>query len=211
MKTRAAIAAAVAAVLSVLGVLHAQAGRAPDVSNRPADWPMYNRDLAGTRYSPLTQINRQNIARLIGLDAGTGRPAASFGTKGHVDIGAPYESAPTLYKNLLILGTNGPPGGVRAFDARTGAKVWEFQSVPQSGQVGVETWSGESWRNREGTYSWAFSMTVDAERATVYAAVEAPGPSDYWVADRPGSGVVSMSPVSRESSMTRPNVSWPRR
>src|SRR5437867_4780735 len=28
------------------------------------DWPMYNRDLAGTRYSPLTEINTKNVAKL---------------------------------------------------------------------------------------------------------------------------------------------------
>src|SRR3954463_14171815 len=29
-----------------------------------ADWPTYNRDLAGTRYSPLTQIDTTNVATL---------------------------------------------------------------------------------------------------------------------------------------------------
>jgi len=29
-----------------------------------ADWPTYNRDLASTRYSPLTQINPGNIGNL---------------------------------------------------------------------------------------------------------------------------------------------------
>src|SRR5690349_5708581 len=33
--------------------------RSPD-----ADWPTYNRDLAGTRYSPLTQINTTNVSTL---------------------------------------------------------------------------------------------------------------------------------------------------
>ena len=28
------------------------------------DWPLYSRDLASTRYSPLTQINTQNVAQL---------------------------------------------------------------------------------------------------------------------------------------------------
>src|SRR5437870_6806168 len=32
--------------------------------NSAADWPMYNRDLAGTRYSPLTQISATNVANL---------------------------------------------------------------------------------------------------------------------------------------------------
>jgi glucose dehydrogenase len=31
---------------------------------RDGDWPMYNRDLAGTRYSPLTQINSGNVTKL---------------------------------------------------------------------------------------------------------------------------------------------------
>jgi glucose dehydrogenase len=31
---------------------------------KDADWPMFNRDLAGTRYSPLTQINTANVATL---------------------------------------------------------------------------------------------------------------------------------------------------
>src|SRR5215510_12852761 len=33
-------------------------------SNSAADWPMYNRDLAGTRHSPLTQINAANVSNL---------------------------------------------------------------------------------------------------------------------------------------------------
>jgi quinoprotein glucose dehydrogenase len=28
------------------------------------EWPSYNHDLAGTRFSPLTQINVDNVARL---------------------------------------------------------------------------------------------------------------------------------------------------
>ena len=31
--------------------------------NPAADWPMFNRDLAGTRYSPLTQINTTNVGQ----------------------------------------------------------------------------------------------------------------------------------------------------
>ena len=34
-------------------------GRSPD-----ADWPMFNRDYAGTRFSPLTQINTSNVTNL---------------------------------------------------------------------------------------------------------------------------------------------------
>src|SRR5262249_17791986 len=33
-------------------------------SNLGGDWPMYNRDVAGTRHSPLTQISTSNVANL---------------------------------------------------------------------------------------------------------------------------------------------------
>jgi glucose dehydrogenase len=47
---------------AMLPALWAQAGKAPIAA---ADWPMYNRDLAGTRFSPLSQINGGNVAKLI--------------------------------------------------------------------------------------------------------------------------------------------------
>jgi len=31
----------------------------------PNDWPMYARDLAGTRFSPLKQINAGNVSELV--------------------------------------------------------------------------------------------------------------------------------------------------
>ena len=72
--------------------------------------------------------------RLIALNATTGESVLGFGNKGEVDIVVPYNSPPTLYKNLLFVGANvpeqpaiGQPGNTRAYDARTGAKVWEFQ------------------------------------------------------------------------------------
>jgi len=37
---------------------------AQPAKTRDGDWPMYNRDLAGTRYSQLTQINTGNVGKL---------------------------------------------------------------------------------------------------------------------------------------------------
>ena len=51
----------VLAAAAALASLHAQVDPARPAA---ADWPMYNRDLAGTRYSPLTQINAGTVARL---------------------------------------------------------------------------------------------------------------------------------------------------
>jgi hypothetical protein len=44
----------------VLPVLLSQPRKAP----ASGEWPMYGHDLASTRYSPLTQINTRNVARL---------------------------------------------------------------------------------------------------------------------------------------------------
>lgn len=52
-------------VLVVPIVLAASLGLdAQKPKNNPGDWPMYTRDLAGTRYSPLKQINAGNVSKL---------------------------------------------------------------------------------------------------------------------------------------------------
>lgn len=48
------------AVGLILPALFAQTGNAQN----GADWPMYNRDLIGSRYSPLKQINTSNVQNL---------------------------------------------------------------------------------------------------------------------------------------------------
>ncbi|NIV58886.1 MAG: hypothetical protein GWN48_26710, partial [Actinobacteria bacterium] len=32
------------------------------------------------------------------------------------------------------------PGDVRGFDARTGALLWTFETIPEPGEEGSETW-----------------------------------------------------------------------
>ena len=111
-------------------------------SNPAADWPMYNRDLGGTRYSPLTQINATNISnvklawsyRLSNAPAGRGAapapaqrgdaPAATTtpGGRGGGRGAAPVptvnpEATPIVINNVMYL----PAGGrVLALDAETG-------------------------------------------------------------------------------------------
>src|SRR5678815_2626905 len=200
------------------------AGRSPD-----ADWPMFNRDLAGTRFSPLTQINTTNVTKLtqvwtyklrphdgkaltgqsaselfqeitpivvngimytpaanrvvalepetgkeiwsyelkegqatfrgvsywpgdksnppriffttarklVAINALTGEPSTGFGNNGEIELKMPYDGAPAIYKNVILMGSNfygpgerhiapqletsaGEPGDTHAYDARTG-------------------------------------------------------------------------------------------
>ena len=254
----------------------------PTKTSLGADWPMYNRDLAGTRYSPLTQINSKNVAklaqawtfklapaseatpivvngvmylpagnrivalepetgkevwsyaiagggqrrgvaywpgdkdnppriiftagrRMIALNAQTGKIDPGFGKEGEVDLVIPYNSAPTVYKNLLFVGANvgeiqapGQPGDTRAYDARTGAKLWTFHSVPQAGETGHESWDGEGWKERTGVNNWGFFMTVDTERGILYTTYGSPA-SDFYGFDRKGNDLFGNSVVALDA------------
>ena len=285
MRTRARLILASTATLLPLLSQTAKSTR-----DRADDWPTYNRDLAGTRFSPLTEINTGNVGklalawsyrtpdvpgqppgggisgepeitplvingvmyltardrvvaldpetgheiwshpmesgqlasprgvaywpgdrsnppriiftagqpsldgyrRLIGLNANTGKIDPGFGKEGEVDMAVAYRGAPTIYKNVIMLGAFalehnplGNPGDSRAYDARTGAKLWDFHSVPRPGEVGHQTWEGDSWKDRSGTNMWGVQATVDEQRGIVYMPFGAPS-STYYGGDRHG-------------------------
>ena len=139
--------------------------------------------------------------RLIALDATTGARATAFGADGEVDLGIPYNSVPLVFENIVVVGANTPRGAIggignaRAYDARTGEKLWEFSSVPQPGEVGHETWEGDAWRDRLGVNAWPFYFTVDAERGLLYLPLAAPIPFPYG-GDRPGANLFGNSVVA---------------
>lgn len=141
-------------------------------------------------------------ARLISLDARTGKPDPDFGVRGEVDLRAGIErdirklpygvtSAPTIYENLVILGFSttegtgpGAPGDVRAFDVRTGKEAWRFHTVPRPGEFGHDTWQGDGWKERGGCNSWS-GATVDAAHGLVFVGTGAPA-FDFYGGDRGG-------------------------
>ena len=230
-----------------------------------ADWPSYNRDLAGTRYSPLTAINRTNVDelrqawsyplgvaagdararseftplvvggllyataadrvvalrahtgeevwrfpverglasrrglaywpgdeattarifftaghRLVALEMATGLKAPGFGADGEVEMAATYGGAPTRFEDSLIVGSNGTPGGVRAFDARTGALRWTFGA--------------------EGALLHpAHSVTVDVDRALLYAVFAGPEDDAFYGGDREAESTMENSVVALDA------------
>ena len=139
--------------------------------------------------------------RLIALDASSGEPATGFGEKGEVDLVVPYNSVPLVFKNIVVVGANTPPppatapGNARAFDARTGAKLWEFNSVGGPGTVGQDTWEGDSWKGRSGLNAWPFYFTLDAERGVVYLPLASPSFGNYG-GDRKGANLFGNSVVA---------------
>ena len=95
-----------------------------------ADWPMFNRDLAGTRYSPLTQINTANVAKLT--KAWTYR----FNREGKQIHG---DSPSELYQEITPIVVNDVmylPAGDRvvALEPETGKELWTYE-VPGRARV----------------------------------------------------------------------------
>jgi quinoprotein glucose dehydrogenase len=139
--------------------------------------------------------------RLIAINANDGTRVSSFGTNGEVDLVVPYNSVPFIHRHVVVVGANTPPGAqggignARAYDARTGAKLWEFSSVPQPGHVGHDTWAGESWRNRLGANAWPFYFTLDEARGLLYIPLASPIPSAYG-GDRGGANLFGNSVVA---------------
>jgi len=235
-----------------------------------ADWPSYNRDLAGTRHSPLTAINRTNVDELrqawsyalgtaadetrasseltplvvagllyataadrvvalrahtgeevwrfaveqgmasrrglaywpgdeattarifftagrglVALEAATGLQAPGFGAGGEVQMAVTYGGAPTRFEDSLIVGSSSAPGGVRAFDARTGAERWAFGA--------------------EGALLHpAYSVTVDVDRALLYAVFAGPGGDAFYGGDREGESALENSVVALDARTGEP-------
>lgn len=138
---------------------------------------------------------------LYGLDAVTGKPVASFGTSGRVDLREGLGRAPEtlsvtatspgiIYKNLLILGSlvsedlPSAPGDIRAFDTRTGQIRWSFHTIPHPGEFGYETWPKDAWQTSGGANSWA-GMALDEQRGIVFASTGSAA-FDFYGADRAG-------------------------
>jgi quinoprotein glucose dehydrogenase len=139
-------------------------------------------------------------SRLLALNAATGDLSSGFGRDGIVETVVPYNSAPTIFKNVVMIGANvnevpqGPPGDTRAYDAHTGKKLWDFHTVPQPGEFGNNTW-GDGWKERSGTNIWGFSMTVDEPRGLVYMPIGGPA-ANYYGGDRPGDNLFGNSIVA---------------
>ena len=143
--------------------------------------------------------------RLYCINALSGKPVATFGDNGAVDIRYGLGRDPkslfvlantpgALYRDLLILGTRvsegpGPsaPGHIRAYNVRTGEIAWTFRTIPQPGESGYETWPPDAYQYIGGANVWT-GMAVDEKRGIVFCPTGSAA-FDFWGGDRYGANL----------------------
>jgi quinoprotein glucose dehydrogenase len=158
--------------------------------------------------------------RLVALDAKTGQRVASFGDDGVVDLKATddqtispdlttgeigWQSAPTVVGDEVLVGSafregftptsyRNNKGSARAYDVRTGKKLWEFHTIPQKGEPGYETWLKGSADYTGNTGVWT-EITADPQAGLAYLPVESPT-SDFYGGRRPGNNLYANALVA---------------
>jgi quinoprotein glucose dehydrogenase len=156
--------------------------------------------------------------RMKALDARTGALIPTFGTGGVIDLKADNDqkidpitgdiglhAAPIITRDTIIVGAalregtaprsrTNIKGFVRAFDVRTGKRLWIFHTIPMRNEVGASTWEEGSAEYTGNNGVWA-QMSVDEELGLVYLPVEMPT-GDYYGGHRPGDNLFSESLVA---------------
>lgn len=143
-------------------------------------------------------------AKLYAIDADTGKLCTDFGVQGQLDINQwnshpdlwPLSilQPPTVYKDLLVLGWAGkdwaysidPVGTIFGLDARTGKRVWTFQTI--SPAIAEKTGTSNVWA----------SMSIDPDKGIVYLPISSPSPN-FWGGNR-------LTPIPFGTSITALNI-----
>ena len=160
-----------------------------------------------------------NSQFLHALDATTGRRVASFGKEGSVDLmdglgrdarglSLMANTPGVVFGDLLIVGMRlgeGPapaaPGPIRAYNLRTGALVWRFNTIPQPGEPGHETWPPNAYRYAGGANVWT-GFALDEKRGLVFCPTGS-ATFDFWGGNRMGSNLYANSLVALDAKSGR--------
>jgi alcohol dehydrogenase (cytochrome c) len=121
-------------------------------------------------------------AHLVALDARTGAVRWDV-TMADPKLGYSGTGAPLAVKDKIIVGIAGGEFGVRgfldAYDAKTGKRAWRFNTIPEKGEPGNDTWAGESWKTGAAT-TWITGV-YDPATNTLFWGTGNPGPD--WNGD----------------------------
>lgn len=145
---------------------------------------------------------------LYAVNARDGKPVASFGEDGRIDLkaalGAAADNLPlvsntpgVVFEDIIIMPTRvsetnpAAPGHICAYDIRTGKLRWMFHTIPRPGEFGYETWPPDAWQRTGAANCWA-GMALDTQRGLVYVPTGS-ATSDFWGGDRAGANLFANS------------------
>lgn len=149
------------------------------------------------------------------LDAKTGKPDPNFGDGGRIHFAADLRGGvngpggslghpPVIYKDMLIFAGRTSqilptdPAPVRAYNTRTGKLVWKFNTIPQPGEYGYDTWPKDAYKYQAGAASWP-GMSLDEKRGIVYVPTSNLINIAYG-GDRPGDNLFGNSLVALDAN-----------
>ena len=144
---------------------------------------------------------------LYSINAKNGQLIQSFGVNGKVDLHAGLgndrfdiqdlaitSTTPgVIYKNVYVTGStvsedgDALPGHIRGFDVRSGKLLWTFNTIPQPGEFGYDTWPQDAYKKIGGANNWA-GMVLDEKRGVVYMGTGSPS-VDFYGGDRKGANL----------------------
>ena len=203
--TRPLLVAAIGLLCASLQIASAQSANPAGATKD--DWAYYGHDAGGARYSPLTQINRENVKSLKvawtfhtgDISDGSGRPKRSG-----------LETTPILVDGILYLTT--PFNRVMAVNPETGKQLWVFDPMIElagdygDGLInrGVATWLDPTRAKGKRCRRSIFEATLDARLIALDGATGDP------CMDFGNRGQISLRNVARyipgEYHMTSPPV-----
>ncbi len=159
-------------------------------------------------------------ARLLALDADTGRPCADFGSGGQLDLTRGIRirdagaylvtSPPAVYRNVIVVGSaigdnraaDLERGVIRAFDAVSGAQLWAFDPLPDSpAHPAAGEWDLAQAAGTGAGNAWGV-MSVDAEHGLVLIPTGSASP-DFYGGQRLGTDRFADSLLALEAASGR--------
>ncbi len=123
-------------------------------------------------------------SKIAEASAGYHSPAAPMVARGAVLVGVVY-------------GDRGLNGFLKAFDAKTGKSLWTFNSIPNPGEPGSDSWAGDSWQHAGGA-TW-LTGSYDPDLNLLYWAIGNPSP-DFNGDVRAGDNLYTDSVVALDAS-----------